>query len=167
MKIFLIGMPGSGKTTIGNQLAAALSYPFIDLDAEIEKEEGKSIKEIFSEKGEDYFRLAESNALKKSAVFFDSFVLSTGGGAPCFHNGIDIINKSGISIFLDVPVEELLVRVGITADRPLLQTDNDEKHIELKQKLQSILNDRLAIYQQARYTITEPTLQKVMAVLRK
>src|SRR5687768_14013749 len=146
MKIFLIGMPGSGKSTLGKQLAAELSLLFIDLDTEIEKEEGQIVKDIFSSKGEDYFRLAESKALKKIIASYKSFVLATGGGAPCFHNGIDIINNAGISIFLDVSVKELVSRVQNNTDRPLL---NNESKVELEEKLKHLLEKRLKIYKQA------------------
>src|SRR5690349_71191 len=111
MKVYLIGMPGSGKSTIGKQLAAALLLPFVDLDHEIERKELKSIAEIFSEKGENYFRHTESQMLQQWAGSARDFVMATGGGAPCFFNGLEIINNSGISVFLDVPVSELLRRI--------------------------------------------------------
>src|SRR5436189_5502924 len=93
MKIFLIGMPGAGKSTLGRPLAAALNLPFVDLDKEIEKHEQKSIPEVFELRGEDYFRKSESTLLKSWAESNRSFVLATGGGAPCFHDGIEVINK--------------------------------------------------------------------------
>src|SRR5689334_5487844 len=102
MKIFLIGLPGSGKSTLGKDLADALLVDFVDLDVEIEKQENKIVQDIFREKGEDYFRQVESSVLKVWAASSKSFVMSTGGGAPCFYGGIDVINESGISIFLNV-----------------------------------------------------------------
>ena len=80
MKIFLIGLPGSGKSTLGKDLADALLVEFVDLDAEIEKQENKIVQDIFREKGEDYFRQAESALLKVWAASSKSFVMSTGGG---------------------------------------------------------------------------------------
>src|SRR5688572_8772700 len=111
MKIFLIGMPGSGKTTLGKELAAHLFIDFVDLDAEIEKTEQKSIAEIFSRQGESHFRLVEARLLREWAAGSASFVMATGGGAPCFHKGIETINEYGISIFLDCPVSTLIDRV--------------------------------------------------------
>src|SRR5687767_9394541 len=111
MKIFLIGMPGSGKTTLGRQLAEHLHVDFVDLDAEIERVEQKSISDIFREQGEEQFRLTEAKLLRDWAAASLPFVMSTGGGAPCFHKGIEVINEHGLSIFLDCTVDELIDRV--------------------------------------------------------
>ena len=113
MKIYLIGLPGSGKTTLGKPLAAYLRYRFIDLDREIIQQENKTIPEIFSTSGEAYFREVESALLKKWASSPDPFVMGTGGGAPCFHNGIDIINSSGTSVFLNAPLHALVDRLKL------------------------------------------------------
>ena len=78
MKIFLLGLPGSGKTTLGKELAQGLALPFIDLDLEIEKGEKASIKEIFRSKNEDYFRRAESGRLKEWCIGKEDFVMATG-----------------------------------------------------------------------------------------
>ena len=98
-KIYLIGMPGSGKTTLGLQLAEALQLPFVDLDKEIEKHEGKSVPDIFSQQGEAHFRQVESKLLKEWSASGKTFIMATGGGAPCNHHGIEVINRSGLSIF--------------------------------------------------------------------
>src|SRR5438874_1229377 len=107
MKIFLIGMPGSGKTTTGKLLAEKLKLTFVDLDMEIEKSEGRSINQIFEKRKENYFREVESMILKKFCSSSESFVMSTGGGAPCFFNNIKQMNDSGKTIFLDVPAKEI------------------------------------------------------------
>src|SRR5690606_15597523 len=128
MKIFLVGMLGSGKTTLGKQLAARLNIPFVDMDWEITKKENRSVQEIFAEKGEDYFREVEAAVLRELASSNGSMIIGTGGGAPCFHQGIDVINAAGLSIFLDVSVEELMSRLAKATDRPLLNTkDENEK----------------------------------------
>jgi shikimate kinase len=145
MKIFLIGMPGSGKTTLGRQLAEALQLPFIDLDKEIEQHENQTIAEIFATKGEEYFRLIESQKLKHWAWAATAFVMATGGGAPCFHNGIDVINQSGISIFLDLPIREILNRLKNNSTRPLLGLSLREK----EEKLKDLLIKRQATYERA------------------
>jgi shikimate kinase len=154
MKLFLIGMPGSGKTTLGKKVASQLKLDFIDLDHEIESREQKSIPEIFKSQGEDYFRKVESALLKEWARSSKDFVMATGGGAPCFHNGMEVINNSGISIFLEVPVEQLVKRVQSKTNRPLLQTETAE---ELQPRLEKILDVRRHIYKNAHHTISLAT----------
>jgi shikimate kinase len=162
MKIFLIGMSGSGKTTIGKRLANELHTDFVDLDWEIEKRESKSVKEIFSQRGEDHFRQIEAEVLRFWVSVPQDFVMSTGGGAPCFYGGIDIINQFGLSIFLDVPVEELKIRLAAATDRPLLNA-GDEK--EKEDKLNFLRTSRLPIYRQAHITIEDATLEKLLAAI--
>lgn len=162
MKIFLIGMPGSGKTTLGKQLATQLNIQFVDLDVEIEKAENKSIPEIFSTSGEDHFRLLESRLLRDWASGRPSFVMATGGGAPCFHKGIDVINEHGISIFLDCPVPELMARVRKNRERPLLLASDDD---DLKSRLETMRQNRLTCYRQASIILENPTLEDVLARL--
>ena len=162
MKIFFVGMPGSGKTTLGEQVANALAIPFIDLDKEIEKQEGKSVPEIFQQKGESHFRKIESALLQNWAGRQESFVMSTGGGAPCFFNGMEIINANGISIFIDVPVDVLAERTKNKTDRPLLNSETED---ELKKKLSELLSTREKIYRSAKFTVIKPTLTTVLSVL--
>jgi shikimate kinase len=163
MKIFLIGLSGSGKTTLGEQLAEELHLPFVDMDWEIEKKEKTSVKEIFSQQGEDRFRQLESEVLREWAGMQQDFVMGTGGGAPCFHNGMDVINQAGLSIFLDVPVEELTIRLASATDRPLLNA-SDEK--EKENKLNVLRTLRLPIYTRAHIIVENPTLEKLLKALR-
>ncbi len=163
MKIYLIGMPGSGKSTLGRQLADQLSLPFVDLDAVIEDFEQKSVKDIFREHGEDHFRIIESQQLREWAGSEKSFVMATGGGAPCFHQGIDIINQTGLSIFIDVSIDVLLRRLHANTDRPLLNTiDAKEKD----EKLQTLRASRLNCYHQAHVTVVDPTLKKLVTAVQ-
>lgn len=141
-------MPGSGKTTLGKQLAEYLKVRFIDLDHEIEKSEESTISEIFNKSGEPYFRQVESKTLHLLANSPEQFVISTGGGAPCFHDGITTINRTGISIFLDVSVGELIRRLEKDQNRPLL------RNAELAQKLTSLRETRLPVYMQAQIMLT-------------
>jgi shikimate kinase len=160
MKIYLVGMPGSGKTTLGKKLAKVLAVEFVDLDEEIEKFVGSPIPQIFLEKGEAYFRQAESRMLTEQAASKLSFVMATGGGAPCFHNGMDVINKTGISIYLDVPVSELVKRVKEKSNRPLLADVHDHE-----KTLLNMLETRQLCYRKAGITVTSPNLDKVLEAI--
>ena len=159
MKIFLVGMPGSGKTTIGEELASHLMVDFVDLDAEIEKAEQMSIAEIFSRHGEEYFRVVEARLLTEWAARPVPFVMATGGGAPCFHKGMETINHYGISIFLNFPVPVLIERVRKNQERPLLLSTDD---VDLKQKLERMLQSRIDCYRKARIVLENPTLENVL-----
>jgi shikimate kinase len=162
MKIFLIGLSGSGKTTLGKPLAEELHLPFVDMDWEIEKRENKSIREIFSQQGEDHFRQIEAEVLREWASSQQDFVMGTGGGAPCFYNGMNIINQSGLSIFLDVPIEELKIRLAAATDRPLLNTGDE---LEKENKLRLLREARLPIYNQAHIIIENPSLEKLLKAI--
>ena len=159
MKIFLIGMPGSGKTTLGKELAAHLEVDFVDLDAEIESFEGKSISEIFRQKGETDFRLLEARLLREWAGGNRDFVMATGGGAPCFFQGMETINQSGLSIFLDVAVPELIERVRKNTERPLLVSQDEQ---QLREKLMAMREKRLHCYRQAQVTLENPSLEEAL-----
>lgn len=150
MKVFLIGMPGSGKTTLGRQVADRLKMEFVDLDEQIEKEQGRSISEIFAADGHDHFRLIESRLLHQWATGDQSFVMATGGGAPCFHDGIAVINANGVSVFLDCPVAVLFERVKSNRERPLLRAEDER---EIMHRLETMRAERLACYQQARLVL--------------
>ena len=165
MKIFLIGLPGSGKSTIGKSLALELSCPFVDLDLEIEKQEGRTIKQIFKQMHEGYFRQIESKALKKYCQSVDSFVMATGGGAPCFLDNMEQINIAGRSIFLDVPPREIAKRImnSHISERPLFATDNAES---LKDRVEFMRSQRISFYKQAHVTITGERIE-IKALVEK
>lgn len=156
-------MPGSGKSTLGKQLAESLQLPFVDLDAEIEKKESRSIKNIFSENGEVFFRLTESQTLRAWADSEKSFVMATGGGAPCFHQGIDTINATGTSIFLDVSIDELINRVGVDTSRPLLDIADLKAK---KERLLFLREQRYATYRKAMITLLNPSLDEALRAIR-
>ena len=118
---------GSGKTTIGRKLAKKLKFQFIDVDHFIENRQRKTINEIFSEKGEDAFRLMEHNALEEISLF-ENVVISTGGGSPCFHNNMELMNESGFTIYLKTSPGELTKRLIKTkSKRPLLKEKTPEQ----------------------------------------
>lgn len=147
--IILVGMMSSGKTTLGKKLARALNYQFVDLDKLIEKDQGMEISAIFKLHGEAYFREVESRMLKETASQ-KGMVLASGGGAPCFFDNMDVIRQMGISIFLDVPAEDLARRIENHGkdDRPILSGTSS-----LVDTLRSRITDRLPYYTQADLTL--------------
>ncbi len=152
--IYLIGMPSSGKSTLGKRIADALHYHFADTDKLIVREEGRSIADIFAQQGEAYFRDAERRILRTIRPG-QSLVVSTGGGMPCFHDNMAHINATGVSIFLDVPVETLVARMLAhqADDRPLYRQADPELLTTLQQRY----HDRLPFYSQAHITVTGET----------
>ncbi len=144
--IFLIGMPSSGKSTIGKRMADALHYHFLDTDRMIVRGEGRSVADIFAQDGEAYFREAERRVLRTIKPG-QNLVISTGGGMPCYHDNMGYINATGVSVFLDVPVSALVRRILAhnANDRPLYQPTNPELADALQQKHDA----RLPFYQQA------------------
>jgi shikimate kinase len=134
-RIFLTGFMGSGKSHTGERLAGLLGLPFIDLDAEIEGRTGQTITDIFAGRGEAAFRELERDTLHEVAGQTDAFVLSTGGGAPCFHDNMRWMNEQGTTVFLDPPLSVLLGRLEAGREhRPLLQ-NTDELATFVTQKL--------------------------------
>lgn len=150
-KIFLIGFMGSGKSTLGKKLAKKLNFLFLDLDQLIEKQEHGTIADIFNKKGEEYFRTLETTILKITIDKNQSFVLSLGGGTPCFNNNMELINQSGKSIYLKYNAGILTSRL-LTAkqQRPLIAGKNEE---ELKQFVLDLLTQREPFYNQSKLVV--------------
>jgi shikimate kinase len=163
--IYLLGMPSSGKSTLGRSLARALACPFVDMDKRIEAREGQSIPEIFSLKGEEYFRKVESEVLKAIPTT-ERQVISTGGGAPCFFDNLEYIKIHGLSIFLDVPPAVLAQRMLYTRkdDRPLYRKTSPA---ELLATLEATYEKRLPVYRQADVTVSgETTVEQLLEAVR-
>jgi shikimate kinase len=137
-RIALIGFMGSGKSTVGRLLARELGYRFVDADQLIEKQTGRSIREIFAEKGEEEFRRLESLALeglsRKRRV-----VIAAGGGAPIRLENRSFFTGSATTFYLSVSFEEFLRRTGIDPARPLLARGREE--------LQVLYNSRRPVYE--------------------
>ena len=155
MKLFLIGMPGSGKTTLGRALAAHFALPFVDLDAEIVAHAGQSISGIFQQHGEAHFRQLEAEVLRLVAARPGPLVLATGGGTPCFHNNLAVLNAAGITLWLDVPAVVLAARLAATAEtasRPLLATTGPTENW-----LRETLEARTQFYRRARLHNSAPS----------
>lgn len=153
LKVVLIGLPGSGKSTFGRQLASVLDFPYYDLDNLIEENYSMRIPEIFSQYGEGTFREWETDSLKKILEKDESYVLASGGGCPCFNDNMDLINQHGISVYLDVPLEEISSRLGGSKvqNRPMFR-GLDQGEITLK--LKSLLADREYFYDQAKIKLS-------------
>ncbi len=119
-RIVLIGAPGSGKSTVGVELAAHLQWPFVDTDALIELKESKKITDLFVENGEEYFRSVEFLALQE-VLQEEPAVISLGGGAPISDIAQELLQSSNsVIVFLDVSLATAAPRVGFNRDRPLL-----------------------------------------------
>ena len=136
-KVVIIGMPGSGKTTIGKILGRELDLKFYDMDEYIQERTSKSILELF-ENGEDYFRNIETDMCRELSKE-KNVLISTGGGVVKKKENIDALKKDALIIFLDRPVEKILEDVDVSK-RPLLK-DGKERVINL-------YNERYELYKE-------------------
>lgn len=122
--VWLIGMMGSGKTSVGRILADQLEVPFYDTDATVEANAGMGIAEIFERYGETRFRELEAKAVRAIASQDDG-VVSTGGGVVLDPSNVNVMRASGRTVLLDVDTDTLVERLGAVSDRPLV-SDNPE-----------------------------------------
>lgn len=150
--IILLGYMGSGKSAVGREVATRLNIPFIDFDDYIEAKEGLTIVDIFKQKGEIYFRKAESNYLAMLLEERPDAVIALGGGTPCYGNNMELLLKSAQHIiYLNVSIPNLAVRLkNEKAQRPMIAALKDEELIEFIGKH---LFERNVFYQQAPYTV--------------
>jgi shikimate kinase len=141
LNLYLIGMMGTGKTTVGQVLAKELGYRFFDTDVLIERVAQKSINELFAEEGETFFRELESQVLGEVSACTRS-VIATGGGAVLRPVNWSYL-RHGLIIWLDAPISLLIERLAEDNTRPLLKMDN------LSLKLETLLAERKSLYQEA------------------
>ena len=156
IRIFLTGYMGAGKTTLGKAFARKLNLPFVDLDWYMEERFHKTVGELFVERGEAGFRELEKNMLHEVGAFED-VVISTGGGAPCFFDNIDFMNRNGKTVFLNVHPDVLFRRLRVAKQqRPILQGKQDD---ELKEFIIRALEKRTPFYSQAQYVFNADELE--------
>jgi shikimate kinase len=147
--IVLIGMMGSGKSSVGKQLSEKLDRPFIDTDEIIEKREERTITEIFELYGENYFRKLEMEIVKEVAEY-DNHIISTGGGIVVNPDNVSRLKMTGQIFYLKNDIDELAERLSSnTENRPLLEDNN------LHRKLKQILSKRETLYLQSADEIIE------------
>jgi shikimate kinase len=159
--IVLLGFMGSGKSTLGHQLAKSLEWTFIDLDRFIETEEYRTIADIFEKEGEAFFRKIESNALKR-ILNHRQQVIAIGGGAACQQVNLDLIKKQSLSVYLKISEPELLHRLAMSSTpRPLLQ---DKSESEKQSIIVSLLAKREPFYLQADIIIESDAITPKMII---
>jgi shikimate kinase len=140
MILVIIGYMGCGKSSVGKRLAVHLGYDFKDLDAQIESEEANTISEIFSTKGEIYFRKKENSTLKDLIKTSENLVIALGGGTPCYGDTMNFLasNTKIISVYIKTPLEVLTTRLySEKSKRPVIA------HIEKKEDLKDFIRKHL------------------------
>ena len=170
VNLYLVGMMGAGKTTVGRELATALGYGFVDTDAVIEKVAGQPITQLFAKEGQAAFRQLESQVLAEICTY-TNLAIATGGGIVLRRENWSYLHH-GLVVWLDVPVELLYARLQTDTSRPLLQDTDPLK------TLQTLLEQRQPLYAQAdlRITVTQEetpeqiarrVLEEIPKVLKK
>jgi shikimate kinase len=158
-KIFLVGFMGVGKSHWGCRLANQLSYEFVDLDEKVSlAADGRSIDQIFSEEGEEFFRSLESTTLRSIIAKTPQFVMACGGGTPCFLKNLEVMKQAGRVIWLRADVNELLPRLLEGKEQRPLIRDLDASQLE--SYLIRKMGDRNIFYQQAHYSVRESALHE-------
>lgn len=145
--ILLLGFMGSGKTTVGRQLAQRLGWAFVDLDDEIERRQGRTIRQIFEESGEPHFRRAESALLEEllRRGQQESLVVALGGGTAAQPGSFELLRAHGaITVWLDCPLEELRRRCQGLTQRPLFKD---------AASFRALFEQRLPFYQQSDFRV--------------
>jgi shikimate kinase len=165
MRIYLTGYMGCGKSTLGRKLARHAGLQFIDMDHYIEERNCKTVPQIFAEEGESEFRLKERKALEELSEF-TNVVVATGGGAPCFFDNMEVMNRTGKTIFLNIKPKILAARLlQSKTERPLIKGKSKE---ELIRFIAETLEKRKEFYLKAQYHITRPDVspEEVLALIK-
>jgi shikimate kinase len=151
MRIYLIGFMGCGKSTLGRKAAALMGMDFIDMDKYIEERYFKSIPRIFEEEGETGFREKERYALLEVSQFED-VIVATGGGAPCFFDNMEVMNQTGITVYVAPDTETLANRIiKSKTERPLVAGKTREELIAF---IEETLKKRMPYYLKAKIILS-------------
>lgn len=161
--IVLVGMMGTGKTAVGQALARHLGRPFIDTDRMVEAREGRSVAELFQERGETYFRDTECAAIREATDASPS-VIATGGGALLRQDNRDRLTRRGVLVWLQSDIDEIIRRTAKRqAARPLMNVENP------KENLQRLLAEREPFYAEAPCVVntTGKSVKEVASVIAR
>lgn len=161
--LFLVGFMASGKSTVGRALADEIGWPFVDIDAEIEQQQGQSIAQLFAERGEATFRDIETETIRQHVLQIRSglpSVVALGGGAFVQPQNWNLISENGVTVWLDCPFETLCERLGADTTRPLANN---------RAKLAELFQDRRPLYGRADYRveILSAEVSEVVESIRK
>ncbi len=165
MKIVLLGYMASGKSAVGRILAKKMNLQFVDLDDFIEENEQMNISEIFSSKGEIYFRKKEIEYLTALLNKSDKLVISLGGGTPCYGDNLKLIKNKSISFYLNASIETIFNRLkNETSQRPLVASIGKDN---LKEYIAKHLFERVVYYENATHSISvnDKTLQEISDII--
>lgn len=160
MIFFFIGFMGSGKSFFAQEISNTIQIPFVDMDIYIQEKESISIAQIFEQRGEDYFRLKEHEILKSLIQQYKNknVIIATGGGAPCYHNNMELMNHAGITIYFDLSINMLCQLLkNETEKRPLLKNLSEQDFFLFIQKK---LSERKSFYQKATISLSETQVNK-------
>ncbi|WP_342663641.1 shikimate kinase [Paenibacillus taiwanensis] len=160
--IVLIGFMGTGKSTVGQQLAQHLQYEFVDLDEEIVRQQGKTIPELFAQHGEAYFRQQENRILTDLLQRKTRLIIATGGGAVLDNHNCEAMLRYGFVVALTAQLDTIVTRVQGDTNRPLLQGDVTER-------VHTLMKARLGRYDFAHCTVetdslsVEPIIEAILS----
>lgn len=158
-KIFIVGMPGSGKSTMAKYLSSETSFKYLDLDEEIELKSKKSVSKIFEIDGEESFRVLEKETLDEIIQKEEKFILATGGGTPSYDDNMEKMSENGITIFLNTSPEILIERISRKNKRPLFNSTN------VREKVSKIFDERIKFYKRSKHTIINNNREKALSII--
>ncbi|MCI6154650.1 MAG: shikimate kinase [Bacteroidales bacterium] len=148
--VFLVGYMASGKSTVGRKLARRMGREFLDTDIFIERRFRKSVADIFVSEGEEPFRRRETMVIEELSGYPNA-VIATGGGLPCHHNNMDLMNQCGTTVYLKLPISNLVDRIELCKrTRPSVRELTGEA---LREHVTRAMALRAPIYEQAQYII--------------
>lgn len=156
--IILIGFMGCGKSTIAREIAKKLDLKVIEMDSEIEREESRSISDIFAEDGEGYFRSLETSFLERAQGKRNK-IISTGGGIVTVEDNIPLLHNIGTVVFLQADVDHIMKNVKGDTKRPLLQTE------DVEEKITSMLEIREPLYMGAADVIIQASGKTIESIV--